>query len=165
MSPLRDFLQSNTDEVTVEIDGRAVPEARATTRRLDSLGVLSPQMLAEIIGSVEVDPFSFLTTARLFKDEIGLRTEEKVLGSSVILQSKETYNGNGHPARTIEINLFSNDITSAKYTVNDNMPEAGVKIVSAIRGLTLWGQLCETQKGKARLNAYKEYMRGLLVLS
>ena len=161
MSQLRSFLNKETDQLDLKVDARAVPEVREILRRLDALGVLSEQMLAEILGASLVDPYGYITTLRTFKTEVGLREEEVVIGHTVVFQTEDKLADSDVPRATVDIDIFSNDLGVYEGEVLPH-GDSRLKPSTLISGDILWLELKIAETGDARLNAYKRYISDAL---
>lgn len=106
MDYLKAFLKGSTGELRLASSPSA--QAESNLRRLDTLGLLTSEMVWELMAQVDVDPLFLIRTLRAHKKELGFVAEEHHIGDSLAFlagdKTPEGYKVAYH------VNVFTNDV-------------------------------------------------------
>lgn len=141
---LRGFLRGGLEKL--QLGGSPSTQALSNLRRLDALGLLTPEMVWELMSQVDVDPLFLIRTIRGHKKELGFVVEEHHIGDSLaFLAGDKTPQGY---KVAYHVNIFTNDVVCMVRT------EDGYKEHSKLYAEPFFKDtLMPLQAGAARLKA------------
>lgn len=133
------------------LDG-PTPAAKANLRVLESLGLLHPDMVWQMLGHSPVDPLFLVRTVRASKDQLGFHKEELVIGPSVAFLAGDR-NETGHKA-AVHIDVFTNDVVVV--TRGDH----GYSPIAEVDAASIFEAIKDEPAGAGRLEKLLGIIRG-----
>lgn len=148
--PLAELVSGNTD--TLKLEGPPIPSARDNLRRLQELGLLTPETVWMLLGHAPVDPLFIIRVLRTHKKELGFAEDDHLVGDRVAFSvlDKDV---------VVEVSVFDNDIFVTKM---DGLKASRVKVYRSEDIFTLISKHpVGATRLKALLDMVKEYVTSI----